>query len=266
MVTIERTSKSDPIALRGNLDSAEAIPIITKALEEGLDTFAVLADVTPASGQPFDSWSDKLVELALKFKQLEEWSISTSDKTITLSGVTQNAAEKSALMGAARDVMNGLDVTFVDQLTVQVAPVELDDINTALKFTRTCGSLVATGGTNGIVSARDTVTVTGMVAKSSDPARIYTLLSEAAPTRPLNVDLQIVNPSVCSVVQILPEGNSDKIVTKYAYGTTDRPVIGDTFRLGENPVVDIEVDAAEEGYLNVFFVDFGDQVFHLLPH
>ena len=43
-------------------------------------------------------------------------------------------------------------------------------------------------------------------------------------------------------------------------------VENDTYHIGENPVIDVELDAAISGFLSVIYVDLSDQVYHLLPH
>jgi serine/threonine-protein kinase len=266
VLSIERTSKSDPLALRGNLPSAEAIPIISTALEDKLDTFAVLTEVTPSDGIPFEGWAEKIVEIAVNFNQLQTWSVMASGKTVTLTGQAQNDLEKTALLNAVQLAIDGSELTIVDNLTIEISAVDLADISLALQALQTCGPLKINGGTDGKVSADDKLGIFGKVANGTDVSRVQALLGEMAPDRPVVAELTTLNNSVCSALQILPETPSSKLSFDYTLGTSGAVVENDTYHIGENPVIDVELDAAISGFLSVIYVDLSDQVYHLLPH
>jgi serine/threonine-protein kinase len=266
VLNIVRTGTSEPLALRGNLPSAEAIPRITTALEEQLDTFAVLAEITAADGVPFEGWADRIVQIAVNFNQLDTWSVAASGTTVTLIGQAQNAAEKTALLNAAKTAIIGTDLTIVDQITISTPSINQAELSTALQSLGTCGPLLLSGGTGGIIAPEESLSVYGVLANATDITRIQAFLTEMAPGRPIQTGLTVLNNGVCSALNILPDIPSGKLRLEYGHGTKDAVVVGSTFHLDDNPVIDIELDAKQTGYLSVIFIDLADQVFHLLPH
>lgn len=265
-LTIERTGPSDPIALRGNLPASEDISRITGALEKQLDTFAVLADVTAAKGVPFDDWADRLVTLAVVFNQIDTWSVSASDTFVTLTAQARNQTEKSTLLNAAASVISGTALEIIDKIEVSSTDLDRASLSQQLQSLGTCGPLDLSGGTAGKIGPDDPLTVLGMLASTSDATRIKAFFNDNAPGRPLTTALSVLNPGVCAALQVLPTIPSNKLRIKYTLGSTGADVEANTYHLGENPVIDIELDAEQDGYLSVIYIDLADQVYHLLPH
>lgn len=265
-LTIERSSPADPVRLTGNIPSAAALPALTRTLEEGLDTFAVLANVTPARGQPFEGWAEKIVEVAKAFAALDSFSISAEGTDLTLSARAETDAEKNALLAAVWQVIEGSGLRVIDRIEVAPPAVSLADLAALLRPRETCGPLRLSGGTGGVIGPSDTIEVSGHVASPADRTRLVALLRQAAPGRAIEARMETLNPGVCAVLSLLPPAPSPGIAIEYAYGTREGTVENDTFHLGENPVIDILVPAERDGFIHVAYVDLAEQVFHLLPH
>ncbi len=268
VLSVERTSKNDPLALRGNLPSAEAIPKITTQLEEQLDTFAVLAEVTPADGVPLDGWAEKIVQIAVIFDQIDAWKVSASGTSVTLTAKAQNPAEKVALLNATEAVLQGSGMTIIDEIAIIVASVDLAGLKAALQSLQSCGPLQLTGGSGGAVAPDDTLSVAGNLANATEISRIQAMLSEAAPGRPVTNSMTVLNNSVCQAMAQLPSGSQADNLTSafYRNSVDDQLAPGSAYHLGDNPVIDIVLPTAIEGFLSVIFVSLDEQVFHLLPH
>nr|WP_325252546.1 protein kinase [Amylibacter sp.] len=266
VLTIERISRDDPLRVLGNLPSQDSIPTVTTQLEEGLNAFAVLTDITPAQGEPFDGWNETIVKVALLFGQLDAWTISANGTDLILIAKAQNELEKTALLNATRNAIEGTNLTIVDRIEVDVPTIKFDELNAGLQGVSTCGPLTLTGGTDGMIGATDTLAVTGKLAVAADMTRVQAYLSQNAPGRDVTSDIEVLNTSVCSVLKLLPAQLSPDLKIAYSYGTKADAVDGDIFRIGENPVIDIQLPKDRTGFLNVAFVDLGEQVFHLLPH
>lgn len=266
VLTIERISRDDPLRVLGNLPSQDTIPTVTTQLEEGLNAFAVLTDITPAQGEPFDGWNETIVKVALLFGQLDAWTISANGMDLILIAKAQNELEKTALLNATRNAIEGTNLTIVDRIEVDVPTIKFDELNAGLQGVSTCGPLTLTGGTDGMIGATDTLAVTGKLAVAADMTRVQAYLSQNAPGRDVTSDIEVLNTSVCSVLKLLPAQLSPDLKIAYSYGTKADAVDGDIFRIGENPVIDIQLPKDRTGFLNVAFVDLGEQVFHLLPH
>ncbi len=265
-LSIQRLTLDSPLILRGNLPSADALPPITAILEEQLGAFAVMAEIKPASGMPVAGWDNRIVAIALNFARLDAWSISASDKTVTLRAKARNAAERTALLNSARRALQGSGMVIDDQITVLLSPVKMTDVNAGLQKIASCGPLHLGGGNNGIIGPGDALTVFGNLATAAEIPKVQAYLNDAAPGRSVINDLSVINDGVCAVLQILPAVPSSKLRVDYTLGGSENPVLGDSYHLGENPVIDIAIDARAKGYMSVIFIDQSDQVFHLLPH
>ncbi|PLS20748.1 serine/threonine-protein kinase [Neptunicoccus cionae] len=266
VLTIERSSPDDPLRLIGNLPSEDAVPAVTTQLEQKLNAFAVLSDVTPARGEPFAGWSERVIKIALLFETIESWTVSANDMDVILIAKAQNELEKTALLNGAKAAIEGTKLALVDRIEVEIPPVALDDLEFGLQDMASCGPLSLTGGRDGALGPDDALDVSGNIAVAADMSRVQAYLSQMAPGRDISSDLNILNPSVCSLLRLLPEELSDALEIDYSYGTKSETVEGDIFRIGENPVIDIRLPKDRSGFLNVVFVDLAEQVFHLLPH
>lgn len=266
VLTIERGSPDDPLRLIGNLPSEDAVPALTTQLEQHLNAFAVLSDVTPARGEPFAGWSERIIKVAMLFDAVESWTVSANDMDVILIAKAQNELEKTALLNGARAAIEGTKLALVDRIEVEIPPVSLDDLDFGLQDMASCGPLSLTGGRNGALGPDDALAVSGKLAVAADMSRVQAYLSQMAPGREISSYLEILNSSVCSVLRLMPEDLSGALEIDYSYGTKADRVEGDIFRIGENPVIDIRLPKDREGFLNVVFVDLAEQVFHLLPH
>ncbi|WP_069299216.1 serine/threonine-protein kinase [Neptunicoccus sediminis] len=266
VLTIERSSPDDPLRLIGNLPSEDAVPAVTTQLEQQLNAFAVMSDVTPARGEPFAGWSERIVKVALLFQSIESWTVSANDMDVILIAKAQNELEKTALLNGARAAIEGTKLALVDRIEVEIPSIQMDDLDFGLQDLASCGPLTLTGGRDGVIRADDTLSVSGKLAIGADRTRVQAFLSQMAPGREVAGDLEVLNPSVCSVLRLMPTETTEALQIDYSYGTKNDPVEGDIFRIGENPVVDIVLPKERTGFLNVVFVDLAEQVFHLLPH
>ncbi|MEM6617718.1 MAG: protein kinase [Pseudomonadota bacterium] len=265
-LSVERTAIDAPLRLIGNLPAPEAVPSVSRALEEGLNAFAVIADVTPAQGEPFDGWTDAVVATALVFRAVDAFTVAAEGSDIVLIAQAQSEVEKSALLAAARSAVSGTQLAVIDRIEVTTPEVNLSDLSEGLRPLETCGPFTLSGGAGGTVPAEGTITISGYIAAAAEASRISAFFAQNAPGRSVVSDVRVLNTGVCNVLTELPSESSQALAFTYAYGQKDTPVPGDTFRLGENPVIEVELPADRDGYLHVAFVDLAEQVFHLLPH
>ena len=215
---------------------------------------------------PSNGWAGRIVVIALSFAQLDSWTVSASDNQVTLSGKARNKAERTALLDAAKRAVQGTDMVIIDHITVGIESVQLAEVSTALQDLRSCGPLHLSGGKDGVVAPGVQINVSGNLANATEISAIQAFLNQAAPGRSIINTLKVINPGVCSVMQLLPDLKSNKLRLDYSFGNASNAVKNDTFHLGDNPVIDVAVDARAKGYISVIFVDQANQVYHLLPH
>jgi serine/threonine protein kinase len=266
VLTIERTSRDDPLRLLGNLPSSGELPIVTTRLEENLNAFAVLSDVTVAQGEPFAGWHYMVVDVALLFEQFDSWTVTASGSDLILIAKAQNDLEKTALLSAVRAAIDADKLSIVDRITVETPALDLAQLRDELQSVASCGPLGLSGSAGDVVGATDTLTVSGQLAGATDVSKVQAFFGENAPGRTIQNDTTVINPGVCAILNILPAQNSADLSILYSYGTKSGAVDGDVFHMGENPVIDIQLPSKHKGFLSVIFVDLDNQVFHLLPH
>ncbi|MEM7440297.1 MAG: protein kinase [Pseudomonadota bacterium] len=265
-LSIERTAVGEPVRMIGNLPSADLLPNLQRDLQVGLDSFAVLADITPARGEPFEGWTARIAGLAMLFAKFDSFTVAAEANDVVLLAEAANEAEKTALLAAAWQVIEGSGLNLVDRIAVAPPSLTIETLSAGLQPFETCGPVQLSGGTNGGIGDNDTISVKGYVAAEGDQTRIVGYINQNAPGRPVEADMSVVNAGVCNVIAALPTVQGGDISIEYGYGTKDGTVSNDTFRMGENPVIDVVLPADKKGYVQVAFADLAEQVFHLLPH
>lgn len=265
-LSVERIAAGDPIRLVGNLPNSDMLPTLQQQLQETFDSFAVIADVTPARGEPFEGWAEKVSRIAMLFAAFDTFTVAAEANDVVLIADAENEAEKTAILAAAWQIIEGSGLNLVDRIAVAPPQLTIAMLAEGVQPFETCGRLQVSGGTGGVLGPNDAIKVQGYVAAPTDRTRIAGYFGQNAPGRALETDTQVVNQGVCNVLSALPNAADGGMSVDYSYGTKDGAVAGDTYLLGENPVIDIVLPADQSGYIHVAFADLAEQVFHLLPH
>ncbi|MEM7319992.1 MAG: serine/threonine protein kinase, partial [Pseudomonadota bacterium] len=111
------------------------------------------------------------------------------------------------------------------------------------------------------------ITVSGMVADQATLGQLTTSLSVLSDDRPLDLRIEVLNPTLCLIENFLPTAPSGDISIAFRNGEkglAQNPT-GDFF-VGDNPVIDVLLpNSVDDGYLTVSILDVSGKVYNLLP-
>ncbi len=224
------------------------------------------ADLTLASGGIGESWGEDVLTLLDILSPLDTFSVAVSDDSARVNGTGSERAAvdsvRAALAPGLPGVLNGsVDIAY----TPPFLPVE--PLRAILVEFADCGPLALADPPPTGYGPGDGVTVTGKLAAPATRDALRDTLSAAASPRPVTVDAQILNESLCRVEPALPDAPSAGISFRFSEGSAPGETTGDVFVVGENPVIDVVLPAGmTDGYLSVSFIDVSGNVFHLLPN
>jgi serine/threonine-protein kinase len=112
------------------------------------------------------------------------------------------------------------------------------------------------------------VVIGGVMSSEASSATLANALSAAIGSRPLSIDVDILNTTLCLIESVLPKAPASANDVGFFQGDQDNnPNPTGEFLVGENPVIDVEIPGdVTDGFLTVSVLDVSGNVFHLLPN
>jgi len=239
----------------------------SETTREALTALVGEADVSLASGDIASSWGQDVIASLQPLEGLEQWRFVVSNNRARLTGTTQNAELLARLnlvfgSGLPGALEGKADITYV----LPILPVA--DVRTVLQTNSDCGRLTASpGGSVDGYGPKDVITVTGRVAETTTRIDLFDALRALVGDRQVELDLEVLNPSLCLIEQHLPKAPPGAARVAFAVGDRNEPNPSGRFFVGENPVIDVVLPAdMTTGFLTVSILDVSGNVFHLLPN
>jgi hypothetical protein len=257
---VERPAEGAPRAV-GSVPDAET----ETAIRQIMNAIGGTADLTIARGTIAETWGADVVATLNAVAPIDEWRLAVSGNDADLSGVTNDATLRDSVQSALGSDLPG---ALAGQGVIQLGPIILSEaqINLVTSEFADCGPLTLLDPPGIGYPTGSTVTVTGAVADVSTRAGLIDALHAIAGDRTIVVEAETLNPTLCIVDQALPEAPPGGV--GFIFGFGDRPENNPSavYRVGENPVIDIELPATmTDGFLWVSILDVSGSIFHLLP-
>jgi serine/threonine-protein kinase len=240
---------------------------IAAELREQMQALDGTFDLTLASGTISETWGEDVLAVVDAIDDMETWRVSLSGDTAEVEGSTTNntiynqvqAAFDAGLMGA----LEGEPALTLDGLVL--LPEQLNPI---LNTFADCGPLSLVDPPIAGYGPESPVGVTGTMSNAQSRDALGNALAPAIGGRSLNLDVNILNPTLCLVENVMPKAPTSGIDIAFFQGDQDNnPNPTGEFLVGENPVIDIELPAdVTDGYLSVSVLDVSGNVYHLLPN
>jgi hypothetical protein len=250
----------------GNAPSPEAAAAFRAALAAINGGRTPEGEIAAASGVPGEGWQPAIVAIARAAGILPAWSLKVAGTAAELAGEAPDQATHDTVIAAAEAAAREGGITLASRITVAVQPLLLATLDREINSFATCGPLEVLGGDGTEVPPGQPVTVAGAVSRAEDQVLIERAVAPLLEGRPLRLKLGVLNVPVCRLMGVLPAEPSSQMTLRYSHGDKAGTVEDSIYRLNENPVVDLELAAADAGYLTVFYADSEGQVFHFLPH
>ncbi|QYK42397.1 MAG: serine/threonine protein kinase [Paracoccaceae bacterium] len=235
------------------------------ALTERAAATGGTAEVSLAQGAISEGWGVGVLAIAAAVEPLPEWQVAVTDNSARVSGTALNRAARDAVIAALAATPGPI----VIEPDIGVRPTFLTDdvVAPIVAAHQDCGPLAhdpppPTGWGEG---AR--IVVTGRMATEAGRLKLFDALTAAIGERTALIDVEILNPTLCSIEAALPRAPSRGFKVIFGFGDRPDPNPAARYYVGENPVIDVVIPAdVTDGNLWVAIVDVTGTVFHLLPN
>jgi serine/threonine-protein kinase len=260
-LTLDR-GEAGALAAAGHVPSDE----VRQALSGRAAAEGGTADLALARGPIAPSWGADVLALVDILDALDTYSVALSGDTARVTGT---GAERAAVDAVRAALAPGLPGALTGTVDIAYTPpfLAVEPLRAILGEFADCGPLAlveppATGYGPG-----QAVAVTGSVAAPATREALRETLLAAASPRPVEIEAQVLNEALCKIEPHLPDAPPGGLTFRFSEGEAPGQEAGDTFLVGENPVIDVVLPAdVTDGYLSVSFLDVSGNVFHLLPN
>ncbi len=237
------------------------------ALDERLSSLGGTSEIALASGSVPPDWPDDILQLIDVVAPLETWRIMASGQEVRISGVTRDRSDYDAVRTslAGSGMPTGLDGT----VDIALGPLSLrpDEVRASLRDVADCGPLELADPPDGGYALGETVTVRGAVASPETKGRLTEVLRDVVGDRLVMADVEVLNPALCAVQNVLPEVPAGGSEILFGFGATGAENPEGVFSVGDNPVIDVVIPAdITTGKIWITIVDVTGNAYHLLPN
>ncbi|MDT1062323.1 protein kinase [Paracoccus sp. CPCC 101403] len=258
---ISRVDGAGPVA-EGFVPSPETAQLLGAALaaQGGMPP-----TLTVARGDLAEGWGQGVVQLVQTLADLPEYRLSVSDNQVTANGLTNIRADYDRLKTELVAMPTGL--TGTAQLELGPRILSPQTVISILRAHEDCGRLTVADAPSTGWGAGANLHVTGRVAHAETQAALRDALTEAIGNRVAQLDLEVLNPTLCLMDANTPSAEPAGLVFTFGYGDRPDPNPKAQYVVGDNPVIDLTLPAdLKDGYLYVSVLDVSGNVFHLLPN
>ncbi|MCR8827370.1 serine/threonine protein kinase [Pseudosulfitobacter koreensis] len=260
-MVIEKTPSGAAQAV-GNVPSTE----VEVALAERIEGLGGTAELTLASGDIPPTWGAGLLQIVETALPLEEFRIAVSDTQARVTGLAATRDEQATVQAS---FAAGFPEGFTGTAEIGLGPRFLlpGDVRPLLEDRADCGPLQLMSPPPVGYALEDRVIVTGRFAEEASRSALQAAISDIAGDRPVRVEGEVLNPSLCRIDGVLPKAGPGGFDIRLGYGDRAGDNLAGRYQVGENPTIDVRLpDDMTEGYLWVSVVDVQGIVFHLLPN
>ena len=261
-LSIAKAKDSTPRAV-GFVPGEEVASALREQMQQQNGTF----DLTLASGAIAETWGQDVLSVVDAIDEMDTWRVSLSGDVAQVEGSTTSKPVYDTVLAAfdagAMGALNGEPSLTLDEIIL--APEQLDPI---LNTYADCGPLSLTNRPIAGYGPESPVNVGGVMSSNESRAALSNALGAVTGSRPVNIDVDILNPTLCLIEAVMPKAPSSPIDVAFYQGDQDNnPNPTGEFLVGENPVIDVELPAeVTDGFLSVSVLDVSGNVFHLLPN
>jgi serine/threonine-protein kinase len=240
---------------------------VATALREHMQQQNGTSDLTLASGAIVESWGPDMLTVVDAIDEMDVWRVSLSGNLAEIEGSTNSKPIYDSVLAAfdagALGALNGEPGLTLEEIIL--APEKLDPI---LNTFADCGPLMQVNRPIAGYGPESPVVIRGVMLSEASSATLANALSAAIGSRPLNIDVDILNTTLCLIESVLPKAPASANDVGFFQGDQDNnPNPTGEFLVGENPVIDVEIPGdVTDGFLTVSVLDVSGNVFHLLPN
>ena len=258
-----RAEFGQPATVTGDAPTEEARAALLSAITDVAGSPPTAA-IRLAEGVPSATWTEGVAQVIRAAKPLEQLRIEVLNDRIIVKGLATSRSQKDGVERAAGTAAEATGLDLDTNIRVQIQPLGFDTLSQVLEPYRLCGALEPVGALDPIPAEGD-VRVEGFLTNRDDLRAMENELEDLIEGRRLTVGVQILNPFVCRVHNLLEPKATDDFRFTYAFtgggfNNTNR------FAPTDVPVIDLVLPESAEGHLYVFIADNEGAVIHMLPY
>jgi serine/threonine-protein kinase len=240
-------------------------PELVTAVTERVTKAGGTATVTHATGPIAEGWGPDVVALIDALAPLPEWSLAVSGNQARVTGLTADRAQRDRIVAALPDLPKAIALTSDIVLGPRLLGAEA--VAPIVAAGADCGPLDLQPPPAGGWGLGARIVVNGRMATEEARSRLHAALTAAIGDREALVDVEMLNPTLCTIEARLPQAKPAGFKVIFGFGDRPDPNPAARYFVGENPVIDVVIPAdVTEGFLWVSIVDVTGSVFHLLPN
>ena len=258
---VERT-EAGVVRAVGYMPSPEAADAMSRAIAGMGGT----SELTVATGAIAPTWADDVLGVVQTLKDVEIWRLAVNGNEARVTGVTLSRDRRAAVTAA---FAGGLPGELIGTADILQGPLILSNamLDPLLAEFGDCGPLALKDPPALGYGTDATITVTGRLATTETRVAISDAIKAMAGDRTVELDVEMLNPSLCLIDANLPAAAPAGV--QVVYGFADRPDPNSSARyfVGEHPVIDVVLPAdMVDGFVSVSLLDVSGNVFHILPN
>ncbi|MEL6476998.1 MAG: serine/threonine-protein kinase [Pseudomonadota bacterium] len=253
-----------PPTVTGDAPSEEARAALLAAVADVADTQPSAA-IRLAEGVPGDAWATGVAGVIRAAEPLDQLRVSVIDEQITVRGAAASRASRDRVEAEMAAAAGQAALTLQTNIRVLIQHLPLETVAQVLAPYRLCGRLAPAGDSDPIPPEGE-LRIEGFATSRAEIRALEAELSALAEGRPLRMRVEIYNPFVCRVHHLLGPRATEEMRFTYALSDGGGRVNGNQFQQTDVPVIDLEVPAAEDGYLYAFIADNEGAIIHMLPY
>ena len=250
------------VTARGVLPSEDA----RERMDALLGSLGGGGDLTLASGAIGPDWEDRLLTAVDAVAVLPEWRVSAIGDRIDVTGRAEDAAQEDAVQASLAPAYPDGAPGRID-ISAPAPFLSPDDVRAAIGPLADCGPLRLSAAPPTGYGPSDPIGVAGAVASPEARVALSDTLRTLAKGRPVDLDVETLNPALCTVDAALPQAAPAGFDVDLGFGDRAGPNVSGVYLVGENPVIDVVIpEDVTTGYLYVSAIDVSGAVFHMLPN
>lgn len=257
------TIESESATISGSAPSEEARAALVDAARAAFEDDEVTANVTPATGAPFEGWTSSLVEIISTAAVMEKWTLTARRARLKITGVTAPDIDADQLANRLGALATKAGFRPDVSLRPRVNPPDLDALKRVVSDYEDCGPLkLLTAG----IGSELSIAVRGAVSTAEARDRLAASVAEIVQKPKVDLDgVTTRNPHVCRIDAVLPQSETSDLKIVYR-DNSSKALVEDSFSFGEYITVEAQAPADMDGYIYAFAVAANGSAVHFLPH
>jgi eukaryotic-like serine/threonine-protein kinase len=263
----EQTGTLAGARMQGNAPDEAGAAALIAAFKAATGTDPAPKAITLAQGMPAPEWLTGAATVFAAANGLEEWQISLSDMTATVTGIAPTLAEGDRIRAALAAWAGGHGFALKGKVANGPKILMPDTVQAEIDKFASCGPLLQLNPPQEGYVLEQPIRITGFAMEADLDEALKTALLGLVGDREVVADLVPLTEELCKVRGVLPPLPNNSLSIWFGQGATGESNLTGVFTTGDEVLIDVLMPATiTEGHLWVIAVDANNTVFNVLPN